>query len=210
MLSCADPEPNPRTIDRLLVAAEISNLPAMIIANKLDLVSRKQAREMFDLYDALGYPVLYTSALKGNGIKNLRKVLEGKISALAGPSGVGKSSLLNVIQPQLGLRVGEISEATTKGRHTTVASELFALDGGGYVADTPGIRSIALWDIEPDELDGYFVEIADYAPLCKFNDCKHINEPGCAVIAAVESGDIYYERYESFLRLREEIEDLYI
>lgn len=210
VFSCVQPAPNPRMLDRLLVVAEKAHIPVLIVANKVDLVSRKEPRQIFKVYEDIGYPVIYTSATSGKNVKQLHKQLTGKISALAGPSGVGKSSLLNAMQPGLGQRVAQVSEATEKGRHTTVSSELFPLDEGGYVADTPGIRSVALYDVEPDELDGYFVEIARYVPDCRFNDCSHTNEPGCAVVAAVKAGSIEWDRYDSFLRLREQIEDLYI
>ncbi len=209
VFACANPAPRLKMLDRFLVIAEKAHIPPLICANKLDLVSRREARDLFDLYDAIGYPVIYTSAVKGDGIKELRKALTGKVSALTGPSGVGKTSLLNAIQPGLGLAVKSVSQATTKGRHTTVAPELFALDGGGYVADTPGIRAIALFNVEPAELDGYFPDISPYIHQCRFSDCRHEEEPGCAVRAAVEAGDIWYERYESYLRLREEAEDVY-
>lgn len=126
----------------------------------------------------------------------------GKVSALAGPSGVGKSSLLNAVQPGLGLAVREISAAFQKGRHTTSVRQLFPLDGGGYVADLPGMRSLALWDTEPEELDGYFPELAPLVAQCQFSDCTHKVEPGCAVRSAVEEGRVSHERYESYLRLR--------
>jgi ribosome biogenesis GTPase len=196
-------------LDRFLVIAERAQIPALICANKLDLVSKREAKDLFDLYDALGYPLIYTSALKEKGIKELRSALKGKISAFTGPSGVGKSSLLNAVQPELGLRVNAVSEATTKGKHTTVSSQMFPLDGGGYVADTPGIRAIGLFNVEPSELDGYFREINAYLHECRFNDCRHVAEPGCAVLEALKAGDIFPERYESYLRLREEAEEVY-
>jgi ribosome biogenesis GTPase len=129
-------------------------------------------------------------------------LLQGKLSVFSGPSGVGKSSLLNALQPGLGLAAREVSQATTKGRHTTVYPELLPLDGGGYVADTPGLRSLGLWDVEPEELDGYFVDIRPYVESCAFNDCTHVHEPGCAVRAAVERGEIAASRYDSYRRLR--------
>jgi ribosome biogenesis GTPase len=122
---------------------------------------------------------------------------------------VGKTSLLNTIQPGLGLAVKSISAATGEGRHTTVAPQLFPLDGGGYVADTPGVRAIGLYNIEPSEIDGYFPDILSYLHQCRFKDCRHENEPGCAVLKAVEDGDVYYERYESYLKLRAEAEEVY-
>lgn len=202
VFSCADPDPNFRMLDRLLVVAERERLPALICANKLDLVEPRSARAAFGIYQQIGYPVLYTSALKGKGVADLRRRLRGKLSVLAGPSGAGKSSLLNRVQPGLGLRTEQISQATGKGTHTTVARELLPLEGGGYVADTPGLKAFALWDIEPEEVDGYFREIAPLVQDCDFSDCTHTHEPGCAVRAAVERGEIDPERYESYLRIR--------
>ncbi len=181
VFACAEPEPHLRMLDRFLVIAEKQRLHTLIIANKVDLVTQEQAEGMFGLYTKLGYSVLYASAKTGQGISELRAHLKDKISALTGPSGVGKSSLLNTLQPKLGLHVREVSEATTKGRHTTQVRELFPLDFGGYVADTPGIRSLALWDTEPEELDAYFVELAGLVQDCQFSDCTHTHEPGCAV-----------------------------
>lgn len=202
VFSCARPVPHLRMLDRFLVIAEKQGIPAYIIANKVDLVGQEGAEKIFGFYPAIGYPVLYTSAKSGQGVEEMRISLSGKVSALAGPSGVGKSSLLNGVQPGLGLAVSEISDSVRKGRHTTTVRELFPLDGGGYVADTPGLRSLALWDTEPEELDGYFPEIAPLVTGCQFNNCQHKTEPGCAVRAAVDSGLVRAERYDSYLRLR--------
>jgi ribosome biogenesis GTPase / thiamine phosphate phosphatase len=209
VFSCAEPEPHLRMLDRFLVIAEKEEIPPVIVANKVDLVGLEQAVALFNIYPPLGYPVLYASAKSGLGINELHDLLIGKISALAGPSGVGKSSLLNAIQPQLGLQVGQVSALTTKGRHTTVVRELFPLKDGGYVADMPGLRTLSLWDIEPEELDGYFPELRPLVSECRFNDCTHQMEPGCAVRQAVEEGRVHPERYISYLRIREgEEEDL--
>jgi ribosome biogenesis GTPase len=202
VLACADPDPNFRMLDRLLVVAEREGIPARVCANKIDLVVERAARVEFDEYQQLGYPVHYTSAVSGKGIRDLRRALVGKLSVFAGPSGVGKSSLLNAIQPGLGLHTREVSQNTGKGTHTTVVPELMALDAGGYVADTPGLRAFALWDIEPEEVDGYFPELRQLVPECAFNDCTHLHEPGCAVIAAVERGQVSPERYDSYCRIR--------
>ncbi len=202
VFACAHPEPHLRMLDRFLVISEKQGIPALIVANKIDLVGREHAGALFGLYTALGYPVEYVSALTGEGVDRLRARLTGRVSVLAGPSGAGKSSLLNAIQPGLGLAVREISSALNKGRHTTVGRELFPLEGGGYVADTPGLRTLALWDTQPEELDGYFPELAPLVAHCQFNDCSHDHEPGCAVRAAVEAGKVHPQRYESYMRLR--------
>ncbi len=202
VFACTQPVPHLRMLDRFLVIAEKQGLPSVIVANKIDLVGKKRAREIFGFYPEIGYPVLYTSADTGAGVVELREHLTGKISALAGPSGVGKSSLLNAVQPGLGLAVREISSAFKKGRHATTVRQLFPLDRGGYVADLPGMRSLALWDTEPEELDGYFPELAPLVAECQFSDCAHKNEPGCAVRKAVDEGRIRPERYDSYLRLR--------
>lgn len=200
VFACAHPSPRLKMLDRFLVIAEKQNIPAVIIANKIDLVD--DAKKIFGLYETIGYRVLYTSTKTGAGIEELKLILAGKISAFAGPSGAGKSSLLNAMQPGLGLAVNEISKAMDKGKHTTVTRELFPLEGGGYVADTPGWKSLALWDTEPEEIDGYFPELRELVQHCQFNDCTHTHEPGCAVRRALDEGKIHRERYESYLRLR--------
>ena len=207
VFACAEPVPRLRMLDRFLIVAEQTETPAAIVFNKIDLVGIKQARKMFGHYEELGYPVLYTSVKSGRGVDELGERLASKISALAGPSGVGKSSLLNVIQPGLGLIVRDVSESTRKGRHTTVVRELFSLDGGGYVADTPGLKALALWDIEPEEVDGYFPELRDLVADCQFSNCTHMHEPGCEVMAAVEDGRVRPDRYDSYVRLRVGEED---
>jgi ribosome biogenesis GTPase / thiamine phosphate phosphatase len=200
VFACAQPNPKLRMLDRFLVIAEKQNITAIIVANKIDLVT--DAKKIFGMYEALGYRVIYTSAETGAGVDELREALAKKISALAGPSGAGKSSLLNALQPGLGLAVNEISAAMNKGKHTTVARQLIPLEGGGYMADTPGWKSLALWDTEPEEMDAYFPELAPLVAECQFSDCSHTHEPGCAVLAALKAGKIYPERYESYLRLR--------
>jgi ribosome biogenesis GTPase / thiamine phosphate phosphatase len=202
VFACAQPAPHLRMLDRFLVIAEKQHLPALIVANKIDLVGKAKAEDLFGFYPEIGYPVIYTCARTGEGLEEMRKHLVGKETALAGPSGVGKSSLLNTIQPGLGLAVREISEAFHKGRHTTTVRQLFPIQGGGYVADMPGLRSLALWDTGPEEIDGYFPELTGLVQHCQFNDCTHKNEPGCAVRAAVEAGSVNPERYESYLKLR--------
>ncbi len=202
VFACAHPSPHLGMLDRFLVVAERQGIPALIVANKFDLVEADVAQALFGRYVPLGYPVIYASALRGDGVEELRSCLTGKISALAGPSGVGKSSLLNAVQPKLGLSVNEVSRVTEKGRHTTVARQMFPLQGGGYVADTPGMRALALWDIHAEELDAYFPELRDLVSQCQFSDCTHVHEPGCVVRQAVEQGRIHPKRYTSYVRMR--------
>jgi ribosome biogenesis GTPase len=202
VFSCMDPEPHLRMLDRFLVICEKQEIPVRIVANKIDLVGEEQARQIFHVYPQIGYDVIFTSVKWNRGINALHDILVNQTTGLAGPSGVGKSSLLNAIQPHLGLAVREVSEATSKGRHTTVVREMFPLLEGGYVIDLPGLKSLALWDTEPEELDGYFPELRVLVAKCYYNDCTHLNEPGCAVKAAVQEGQVFQERYESYLRLR--------
>ncbi|MBN2305540.1 MAG: ribosome small subunit-dependent GTPase A [Anaerolineae bacterium] len=211
VFAATQPDPSVRMLDRFLVAAEKAEIPDIgVCVNKIDLVDRELARAIFADYERIGYPVLYVSAQTGEGIPALRDMLAGKISVFTGPSGVGKTSLLNAIEPDLGRRVNAISQATTKGRHTTRYSELVPLAGGGYVADTPGIRALAPWDVEPEELDGYYIEIAPHVAACKFPDCTHVHEPGCGVLTALKQGAISAERYDSYLRLRDMLEEEYV
>lgn len=211
VFSAAQPTPNWKMLDRLLVTGESAYIEKMLIViNKVDLVEPEIIETLLLPYRNMGYEILYTSVAKGQGIEALRSHLKDKISVLTGPSGVGKTSLLNSIQPNLGRVTNNISDYSQEGMHTTRDSALIKLDFGGYLADTPGIRQMNVWDVEPDELDGYFLDITDYVPLCKFRNCNHISEPGCAVIDAVEKGEIDRRRYEHFLELREELRETYI
>jgi ribosome biogenesis GTPase len=202
IFACTRPEPHLGMLDRLLVMAEKQGIPALVVANKVDLVDTAQAQALFSRYEHLGYPLIYTSAKSGLGIPELAAKLRGKLSVFAGPSGVGKSSLLNSIQPGLGLAIRSVSQATEKGKHTTVVRQLIPLKGGGYVADTPGLKALALWDIRPEELDGYFPELRGLVAGCQFSDCTHVHEPGCAVLAALARGEVHPERYASYVRMR--------
>jgi len=207
VFSVAQPPPKLRMLDRFLVIAEKERIDALIVANKTDLASKAEARDLFSRYEKIDYQVFYTSVPKNRGIKKLKKHLVGKTSLFAGPSGAGKTSILNTIQPGLGLEVKEVSDATKKGKHTTVSRKLVALDEGGYVADTPGLKALDLWDITPEEVDGYFREISEALLDCHFSDCTHTHETGCAVIEGIKNKRIHPERYRSYLRMREVEED---
>ena len=201
VFAIADPAPRFRMLDRFLVLAEANRLDAIVVANKIDRGSAEE-REAFRVYERVGYPVLETSARTGAGVDRLRERLCGRISVLAGPSGAGKSSLLNTIQPGLGLRTAAVSEAVGKGRHTTVSARLIPLECGGYVADTPGLRELGLWGIEPADLDLYFPELRPYLDSCRFGrSCSHTHEPGCGVRRAAEEGAIPAARLDSYRAL---------
>lgn len=203
VFAAAQPEPHLRMIDRFLVIGEANELPAVICANKVDLVDAAAARSTFGRYEAIGYRVIYASAETGEGTDELRSVLTDRITVLTGPSGVGKSSLLNAIHPELHLRIGDLREVRDKGKHTTRSAQLFSLPFGDrtFVADTPGIRELGLYEIEPANLAFYFVDIAPFVNDCRYPNCTHDHEPGCAVREAVAVGKISAERYDSYLRL---------
>lgn len=201
-----EPEPHRRMLDRFLILAEAAGLPAMIGVNKIDLDQpsedgRPLSRVIFGDYEAI-YPVFYMSARTGEGIPQLWEALRGKVTVVAGPSGVGKSSLLNALDPTGQRKVGEISPATGKGRHTTTATQLYRIGPDTYVADTPGIRSLAMHGVPVEILDRCFPEFRPYLGTCFYPDCTHLHEPGCAIKDALEAGAISRERYESYAALR--------
>lgn len=203
VFAVAQPEPHLRMLDRFLVIAEANELPAIICVNKVDITGVDVAREKFGLYAELGYPVIYASAQNGDGIDDLHKLLEDNLTVVAGPSGVGKSTLINAIHPDLNLRVGELREFEGKGRHTTRSAQLLHLPFGKdtYIADTPGIRELGLYEIDPASLAFFFVDIEPFVNDCRYPNCTHTHEPGCAVQAAVQAGKISPERYDSYLRI---------
>jgi ribosome biogenesis GTPase len=208
VFAVANPEPHLRMLDRYLINAELNNLDVLIVANKCDLRPSEESQALFAPYTRIGYGVVFTSVKRDLGIGELRERLTGKLSALSGPSGVGKSSLLNTVQPGLALRTGATSSAGSnvgRGRHTTVAGELVPLQGGGFVADTPGIRELGLWQVPPADLDWGFREFRPFIDQCYFQPCSHLHEPDCAVRDAVEQGLIDEARYASYVRLREEL-----
>jgi ribosome biogenesis GTPase / thiamine phosphate phosphatase len=207
MFAAAKPEPHLRMLDRFLVIAEGNDLPARIVVNKIDIVDADATRAKFQIYEAAGYPVHYVSVKARLGIDDVRAAFAACRSVVTGPSGVGKSSLLNAIFPGAGLRVGVISESVNKGRHTTVGAVMLPLPDGasGYVIDTPGLREVGLWALPPEHLDQCFPEIGALAAGCRYADCRHVTEPDCAVRAAVDSGAVSAERYDSYRRLLEEL-----
>ena len=202
------PTPHPRMLDRFLVIAEANDLAARIVVNKVDLASEADAEALFADHVRAGYPVHLTSAKSGGrGLGPLHDALRGRTSVLTGPSGVGKSSLMNALYPGLDLRVGEISESVNKGRHTTVGAWLYPLPDGGFVADTPGLREIGMWGLDPGNLDACFPEFRPFMELCRFGDCTHTVEPECAVQGAITSGEVSASRYESYVKLRDELQE---
>jgi ribosome biogenesis GTPase len=201
VVAAARPKPKLGLVDRILVAALRGEMGATVCVNKMDLVPREKVLRKMGIYREIGLDLLLTSALTGEGIPDLRAVLQNRKTVFAGHSGVGKSSLLNRIQPDARLRTGEVSDKTSKGRHITSRVSLLPLDGGGYVADTPGVRAFGVWGVEPVEVQEAFPDILDLSEGCRFSDCLHKEEPGCAVRGAVEAGDMLKVRYASYLRI---------
>ncbi|ERM84838.1 GTPase RsgA [Rhodonellum psychrophilum GCM71 = DSM 17998] len=201
---------NPRTslgfIDRFLVSTESFRIPATIVVNKTDLIHKEKDKEYLqdirEIYEPLGYPVLEISALNEGDLKEkFLSLLKGKTTLLSGHSGVGKSTLLNKLIPEAQQQTKEISKFSAKGVHTTTFAEMFALEGGGYLIDTPGIKEFGILDIDDNVLSHYFVEMRKYLGQCKYNDCRHLNEPGCVVLEKLEEGYIHPYRYDSYINI---------
>lgn len=204
VVAAREPAPDLRMVDRLLALAELSRIRSLLVVNKTDLA---ELPAELVVYDRIGYDLLESSAETGDGLETLEERLAERVTVLTGQSGVGKSSLLNALLPGLDLRVGEVGPRKSRGRHTTVASALYPFPAGGYVADTPGLQYLALWEVEPARLEVGFREIADAGEGCRFSDCRHRTEPGCAVREAVDDGDIEARRHESYLGLLAEAEE---
>ena len=191
-------------VDRFLVSADLHDIPAGLIINKVDLMTEDDEATVHEarrIYEDLGHPVLCTSALEATGLDVLKEAFQDQVNAITGPSGAGKSTLLNAIEPQLDIETSAVSQKTRKGTHTTTYAELHPLSFGGYVVDTPGIREFGILEMHPADLAHFFVEFIPYLDDCKFDDCTHDHEPGCAVKEAVEHGEIHSKRYESYLSI---------
>ena len=206
MASLRSPETPTEFVARFLVTCEAYKVPVTILLSKLDLQDAEAVAEFRAVYEGAGYRVLEVSAKEGRGVEEVRELLAGRTTLVSGNSGVGKSTLIQAIDPSLDIRTGEISESHHKGRHTTTFSTMYPLAGGGAVIDTPGIKGFGLIDIDEAELWHYFPEMMRVAPACRFYNCTHTHEPGCAVTEAVKAGEIAWPRYESYLKIRDEDE----
>ena len=206
MASLRSPETPTEFVDRFLVTCEAYKVPVTILLSKIDLQDAEAVAEFRAVYEGAGYRVLEVSARKGLGVEEVRELLTGRTTLVSGNSGVGKSTLIQAIDPSLDIRTGEISESHHKGRHTTTFSTMYPLAGGGAVIDTPGIKGFGLIDIDEAELWHYFPEMMRAAPGCRFYNCTHTHEPGCAVVEAVKAGEIAWPRYESYLKILDEDE----
>jgi ribosome biogenesis GTPase / thiamine phosphate phosphatase len=198
IIAAAKPEPKLRMLDRMLVLAEANDVPILIIVNKVDLVDVDAARAMFADYATAGYELMFVSVKQQIGLESLRDLVRGRETVFTGPSGVGKSTLLNFLHPEAQMRTREVSEAVMKGQHTTVSAQLIHLPEGGFIVDTPGMREVGMWEINPEGLDVCFPDFRPFLGDCRFSTCTHLHEPGCAVKGAVEKGELSAARYESY------------
>jgi len=201
VFAAAEPRADLFMLDRFLVVATAARLKPVICVNKCDLVDGGPLRARFAVYRQCGFRVLFTSAENGDGVEELKTAMRDRRSVFCGPSGVGKSSLINALAPGLSLRVGEMGEVTHKGRHTTSSISLLELPFGGWVADTPGLRQLGFWEVSSEQVAGAFPEIEPYLGRCRFSNCAHGGEDGCAVTAAVRAGDVDARRLRSFLQM---------
>lgn len=207
IFAAAKPKPNFNLLDRFLITMMHQEVPVVICFNKQDIVSEEELCLLKETYESAGYQLHFTSALEQKGVDELRDILQGKTTTVAGPSGVGKSSLINILQPEAEMETGAISEKIERGKHTTRHSELFALDEESFIFDTPGFSSIFLPDFEKEDLKEYFPEFAEYEPYCRFQGCVHLQEPDCGVKEALEEKKISSIRYENYKLLYEELKN---
>ncbi len=201
------PAPHYNLLDRFLVMMERKGIPAILCFNKADIAKEGQIEELQAIYEKCGYPLVFASALEGKNIGRIREILKGKTTAIAGPSGVGKSSLINLLTPEANMETGAVSRKIERGKHTTRHSELFPIDGDSYIMDTPGFSSLYVNDFEKEELKNYFPEFAEYEGTCRFQGCGHVHEPGCMVKEAVEDKRIHPSRYRSYTEMYEELKN---
>nr|WP_330392225.1 ribosome small subunit-dependent GTPase A [Hespellia stercorisuis] len=207
VFAVTDPKPHHNLLDRFLIMMESKDIPVFLCFNKKDIATKPEIKELQAIYRSCDYPVIFTSAKEDENIEEVRRILRGKTTAVAGPSGVGKSSIINILQPEANMETGEISRKIARGKHTTRHSELILIEESTYIMDTPGFSSLYANDFEKEELKFYFREFAEYEGRCRFQGCDHIHEPGCAVKAALEEGKIHPVRYKSYTEMYEELKE---
>ena len=201
------PKPHFNLLDRFLIMMESKGIPVVLWFNKKDIAKEPEIQHLKEIYESCGYQMIFTSALEKENIENVKQLLRGKTTAIAGPSGVGKSSLINIFQPDANMETGTISEKIERGKHTTRHSELICIEEDTYIMDTPGFSSLYTNDFEKEELKYYFTEFEPYEGKCKFQGCDHVHEPNCAVKAALEEGKIHHIRYENYLEMYNELKE---